>query len=105
VRECRKTELSRTGHRQQYGACALCTGYLRLQTHLQNMSYVLRFHCNNGYTNVTHCYVIRTVNCLSLIFVYYSKCLLKTNNKILFIFVTKKAVCFCEEGIKVQKVI
>ena len=28
---------SRTGHRLRYGACAFYTGYLRLQTHTQNM--------------------------------------------------------------------
>jgi hypothetical protein len=28
---------SRTGHRWQYGACVLHAGYLRLQTHTQNM--------------------------------------------------------------------
>ena len=27
---------------------------LRLQTHTQNMSYLLRFHCNNGSTKLPH---------------------------------------------------
>jgi len=32
-----KTMYSRRGHRWQYCACALHAGYLRLQTHTQNM--------------------------------------------------------------------
>jgi len=28
---------SRTGHRWQYGACAMNAGYLRLQTHTHSM--------------------------------------------------------------------
>ena len=35
--------------------------YLRLQTHTENMQYLLLFHCNNGCTNAPQCYVIRTV--------------------------------------------
>jgi hypothetical protein len=52
---------NRAGHRLQYSACALHAGYLRLQTHTQNMSYLLLFHCNNGWTNGPQCYVIRTM--------------------------------------------
>jgi len=33
---------------------------LSLQTHTQNMSHILLFHYNNGYTNAPQCYVIRT---------------------------------------------
>ena len=45
----------------KYSACALHAGYLKLQTHTQNMQYLLLFHDNNGYEtclNVTlhiHC--------------------------------------------------
>jgi len=35
--EVEKHLYSRAGHRWQYGACALHAGYLRLQTHTQNM--------------------------------------------------------------------
>jgi len=34
---CRKISQSRTGHRLQYGACAVHAGYLRLWAHSQNM--------------------------------------------------------------------
>ena len=34
---------------------------LRLQANTQNMSYLLLFHSNNGYTNMLRCYVIRTL--------------------------------------------
>ena len=37
--------------RWQYGACALNIGYLSLQTHSQNIWYLLLFHCNKGCTN------------------------------------------------------
>jgi hypothetical protein len=36
-RQSRKIWYSRTGHRWLYGACALHAGYLRLQTHSQNI--------------------------------------------------------------------
>jgi len=36
-------------------------GYQRLQTHTQNMLYVLLFHYNNGCTKAPDCYVIRTL--------------------------------------------
>ena len=45
----------------QYSACALRVGWIRLQTHTQNMNYLLFFHGNNGCTNATQCYVIRTL--------------------------------------------
>ena len=35
--------------------------YLRLQTHTENMQYLLLFHSNNGCTNAPQCYVICTV--------------------------------------------
>jgi len=41
----------------QHGACALNAGYLRLQTHTQNMYYLLLFHDNNGYANAPQCFV------------------------------------------------
>jgi len=34
---CGKILYRRTGHRRQDGACALLVGYLKLQTHTQNM--------------------------------------------------------------------
>jgi hypothetical protein len=37
----RKTWYSRTGHRWQYDTCPLYAGYQRLQTHTQNMQYLL----------------------------------------------------------------
>ena len=39
------------GHRRQYVACVLHARYLRLQTHTQNMQYLLLFHFKNGYAN------------------------------------------------------
>ena len=39
----------------QCSACALHAGYLRLQTHAQNMQYALLFHCKNGYANAPQC--------------------------------------------------
>jgi hypothetical protein len=50
-----------SGHRWQYGACALKAGYLRLQIHTQNMQYLLLFHCNNSCTKAPGCYVIRAL--------------------------------------------
>jgi hypothetical protein len=41
---------------------ALCMlRYLRLQTHTQNMWYLLFFHTNNGCTNAPQCYFERTL--------------------------------------------
>ena len=40
----------------------LHAGCLRLQSHTQNMKYLLRFHCNNGYLNAPECYSIRTLS-------------------------------------------
>ena len=36
-------------------------GYLRLQTHIQNMQYFLLVYCNDGCMIALHCYVIRTL--------------------------------------------
>jgi len=55
---------SRAGHRWQYGACTMHTGYLRLQKHPKNMKCLLLFHCNNGCTNALQCYVKRTLSVL-----------------------------------------
>ena len=62
---------SRTDHRWQHGACSLHGGYLRLQTHTQNMYYLLLFHGNNGCTNASQCYVMRTFPVLLFIFITY----------------------------------
>ena len=42
-------------------ACDLQAEYLRLQTHIQNVKYVLFLFCNNGYMNAPQCYTIRTL--------------------------------------------
>ena len=39
-------------------------GYQRLQTHTQNMQYLLLFHVNSGCTNAAQCYVSTYVACL-----------------------------------------
>ena len=49
---------SRTGHRWQYGACALHAGHVRLRTHTQNLVILL-------IAFLPQCYVLRTVHCLS----------------------------------------
>jgi hypothetical protein len=49
----------------QYCAFALHAGCLSLQTHTQNMLYLLLFRCNNGCTKTLQCYVIRTLPLLS----------------------------------------
>ena len=36
-------------------------GDLRLQIYIQNVYYLLLFHCNCGCTNAPQCYVIRTL--------------------------------------------
>jgi hypothetical protein len=53
----------RTGNatNENYGACALHAGYVNLQTHTQDMYYLLLFHCKNVCTNAPQCYVIRTL--------------------------------------------
>ena len=43
----------------RYCACALHAGYLRLQTHTQNIKYLLLFYCNNGYAKQPQCDVTR----------------------------------------------
>ena len=57
---------SRTGHRRQRDACALHAGYLRLQTYIQTMWYLLLCHWNNGCTNALHCYIITTLPLVTL---------------------------------------
>jgi len=57
VRQCLKILWCGTGHRWQYGACALHVGYLGLQTHTQVVLHSLLVHCNNGFTNALQCYV------------------------------------------------
>jgi len=49
---------SRAGHMWQYGACAFYARYLRLQTHTQNIQYLLLFHCISGYANAPQCYIV-----------------------------------------------
>jgi hypothetical protein len=34
-------------------------GYLRLQTHIQNVKCLLLFHCNNGCTIAPQCHAVR----------------------------------------------
>jgi len=48
---------SQTGQKWQYSTHALHAAYLRLQTHTQNMRYLLLFHSNNDYMNTPQCYV------------------------------------------------
>jgi hypothetical protein len=68
MRKCGKKILwIRTGHRLQYGVCALHARYLNLQTHIQNMYHLLIFHCNNSCTNASQCYVICTLPVSSFI--------------------------------------
>jgi hypothetical protein len=43
---------------------------LRLQTHTQNTKYLSLFHSQNGYGNVSQCYVYLYIACLVL-FIYY----------------------------------
>ena len=52
-------------HRRKCGACAFRDGYLRLQTHTQNIQHLLLFYCKNGCTNAPQYYVIRTLPILS----------------------------------------
>ena len=49
--------------------------YLRLQTHVQNMQYLLLFHENNGYANKPQCNVIHTLP------VFYSVCTVRITYK------------------------
>jgi hypothetical protein len=39
-------------------------GYLRLQTHTQNMKHLLIFYSKNGYPNAPQCYVYTFIACL-----------------------------------------
>ena len=54
---------NRAGHRLQYGVCALHAGYLNLQTHVQNMYYLLLFHCNNTCTNASVFLLFQDTKC------------------------------------------
>jgi len=63
MRYCTKILYSRAGHNWQSGACTLHAGCLWLQTYIQNMQYILLFHCNNGYMIAPQCYI--TLHCLS----------------------------------------
>jgi len=44
-------------------ACVLHAGYLRQQTHTQNVKYLwnITFHGNNGYANAPQCYATHTL--------------------------------------------
>ena len=55
------------GHTWQYGTCTLHAGYISLQTHTQNMSYVLVFCCNNDCASMLH---YTYIACLSLSFFF-----------------------------------
>jgi len=48
--------------RWQYGTCAIYDGYLRLETHTQNMQQFLLFYCKNRYSKAPPCYVIRILS-------------------------------------------
>ena len=50
-------EPDRLHMKTQYSTCALHFGYLRLQTHIQNMQFLSLFHCNSGYVNAPPRYV------------------------------------------------
>ena len=52
---------SRTGHKWQYGACALHAGYIILHIDTQVVQYLLGFHWNNGCIKAPQCYVVRTL--------------------------------------------
>ena len=83
VRKCRKILWSRTGHRWQYGACALYAGYLRLQTTLPI--------CNS------YCFSIATMfepTCLNVtLYVHYLNILLELNcNRNIFTIVCRGCV-------------
>ena len=67
-RQCGENLYSRAAHRWQYGTRSLHAGYLNLQTHTQNMYYMLLFHCNNIWTNAPECYVIGTLHVLWTLF-------------------------------------
>jgi len=47
-----------------YGTCELRVGSLSLQTHTQNLLYLLLSHCNIGCTIVPKCYVICSLSVL-----------------------------------------
>jgi len=45
--------------------CALHAGHLRPQTHPRPVQYLLLFHCNNGCSNLHHCYICTFIACLA----------------------------------------
>ena len=59
-----KMEKYCTAAQPTFGAYALQPGYLRLQTHSQNVSNLLLFHCNNGDTKAPHiaCLVLQIIH-------------------------------------------
>jgi hypothetical protein len=73
MRQRGKVFLDQTDHRWKYGACALHTGYLRLQIHIQNMQYLLLCQ-GSGYKNSPHCYVIRTLYSYVLLTLERKRC-------------------------------
>jgi len=50
--------------RKKYCRARQNAGYLRLQTHTENVEYLLLFHCNSGYVNASKCYVYMYIACL-----------------------------------------
>jgi hypothetical protein len=48
--------------------------HARAHTHTHNMQYLFLFHCNNGYVNVPHCYVIRTLAVFFQFLAHDSEC-------------------------------
>ena len=65
---------SQRGHKVyiQYGASAFRAGYLRLQTHTQNVRYLFLFHYSNGCTNAPQYYVMHTMPASSRISFTYT---------------------------------
>jgi hypothetical protein len=53
---------------RHYGAFALHAGYVRLQTHIQNVNCLLLFHYNNVYTIAPQCNAERTLPVLLRVF-------------------------------------
>jgi hypothetical protein len=55
-----------------YMICRICFACqmtkARIQTHLQNIQYVLLFHGNGGYVNAPQCYFIRAVRVVFVMF-------------------------------------
>jgi hypothetical protein len=57
---CEKNLLCHLGHGWQYDVRALHAGYIRLQTHTQNMFYLLFLYYNNGCRNPLICYAMHS---------------------------------------------